>query len=190
MSARSISFRQFVLGMLAQQPMSGYDIKRRLKNLAWLIGDMSFGSLYPALHALLNDGLVTVSVTASRDKPPRKVYSVSEAGKTALEEWANQSELSNTSLKGFVMRLNMASTLSQPALVRQLKQRREQVSAHHTTIQQQLDALDNETDLGRHLVMSYGLTLASAELAWLDEALARLAQPPLAVEGRTNHRVS
>ena len=37
--------------------MSGYDIKRLLKSLNWLVGSPSFGTLYPTLH----DGLVSVT---------------------------------------------------------------------------------------------------------------------------------
>jgi DNA-binding PadR family transcriptional regulator len=56
MVAGSLSFRYFVLELLAQQPMSGYDIKRLLAHLSWLIGGASFGNIYPALHALLENG--------------------------------------------------------------------------------------------------------------------------------------
>ena len=44
--------------------MSGYDIKQSLKDLSWLIGSPSFGSLYPALHALVDDGFATVEAVA------------------------------------------------------------------------------------------------------------------------------
>ena len=43
----------FMLGLLAGS--RGY-----LESLDWLIRSPSFGSLYPALHGLLKDGLVTV----------------------------------------------------------------------------------------------------------------------------------
>ena len=33
MTAGAVSFRHFILGLLKQQPMSGYDIKRLLKGL-------------------------------------------------------------------------------------------------------------------------------------------------------------
>jgi DNA-binding PadR family transcriptional regulator len=49
-----------ILGLLAQQPMSGYDIKRFLKSLSWLIDSPSFGSIYPTLRALREDDLVTM----------------------------------------------------------------------------------------------------------------------------------
>ena len=46
----TVKTRHLVLGLLARQPMSGYDIKRFFKSLSWLIGSPSFGSRYPALH--------------------------------------------------------------------------------------------------------------------------------------------
>jgi DNA-binding PadR family transcriptional regulator len=55
MAAGTVSLRYFVLGLLAQEPMSGYDIKRFLKGLNWLIGSPSDGSLYPNLRALLQE---------------------------------------------------------------------------------------------------------------------------------------
>jgi PadR family transcriptional regulator AphA len=90
MTVRSASIPHFILGLLAQQPMSDYDIKGVLKDLGWLVGDTSFGSLYPALHAMLRDGLVTVDVVPQQDKPPRKVYSITQDGKQTLEKWANE----------------------------------------------------------------------------------------------------
>jgi len=70
----------YLLGLLARWPMSGYDIKRFLKGLGWLVDSPSFGSLYPALHALLESGLVTVEVVPHHDKPPRKIYTITEKG--------------------------------------------------------------------------------------------------------------
>jgi DNA-binding PadR family transcriptional regulator len=74
----TVSIRQLILDLLTRQPMSGYDIKRFLKSLSWLIDSPSFGSLYPALHTLLEDGLVTVEVIPPQDKPPRKIYSITD----------------------------------------------------------------------------------------------------------------
>jgi DNA-binding PadR family transcriptional regulator len=156
--------------------MSGYDIKGVLRSLGWLVGDTSFGSLYPALHALLRDELVTVEAMTRLDKPPRKVYSVTEAGRQALEAWAKQTEVTTTSLKDFVMRLNLASYLSETGLVAHLEQRRAQVAANQAALEEAFGASDDEIDLGRQLTLYYGLTLAAAELNWLDDTLDRLSK--------------
>jgi PadR family transcriptional regulator AphA len=176
MPSRSISFRHFILGMLTQQPMSGYDIKRLLQGFGWLVGDASYGSLYPALHGLHQDGLVTVEVQPGLDKPPRKVYSISEEGKSVLAAWVSQPHTTNPSLKAFVMRLNLAGNQSEASLISDLRQRRAQVEEHHNALEEEAGELDDQVDLGHRLTLNYAVTMAAAELAWLDHTLAGFSQ--------------
>jgi DNA-binding PadR family transcriptional regulator len=182
--ASTRGIRHFILGLLTQQPMSGYDIKRFLKSLSWLIDVPSLGSLYPSLHALLKDGLVTVEVVAGQDRPSRKIYSITEAGEEALQTWLKQPSESNASVKKFVMRLALAGQLSQVGLLAHLEQRRARVAAHKMTLEQASEA--KGADLGKRLMLDYGLSLAAAELAWLDSTLARLSQPSLSAETAEN----
>jgi PadR family transcriptional regulator AphA len=158
-SAKGLQY--FVLGLLIRQPMSGYDIKRFLKSLSWLIDVPSFGSLYPSLHALLKDGLVTMEVVAHQDRPPRKIYTIAEAGREALRVWLSQPSEPNASLKKFIMRLALAGQLSQVGLLTHLEQRRARVAAQKTNLEQ---------------------FIAEGERADLDSTLARLSQPSLSVE--------
>jgi DNA-binding PadR family transcriptional regulator len=172
--ASTVSIRHFILGLLNQQPMSGYDIKRVLKSLSWLIDSPSFGSLYPALHTLLKDCLVTVEVISRQNKPPRKIYSVTETGRQALQEWVDQPAVPGTSLKPFLMRLIVAGNLPQTALIAHLQQRRAQVAMHRLAIEQTAQTMDASMDLGKRLALDYGLAAATAELAWLDNTLTQL----------------
>ncbi len=171
-----MSFRHFILGLLAQQPMSGYDIKRFLKSLDWLIGSPSFGSLYPTLHALLRDNLVIVDVVHSDDKPPRKVYSITEPGRQVLHEWINQPVEPDVSLRAFLMRLMLAGSLSRAGLLACLQQRRWQVASNRAALEQITEPHHKAVGLGQHLAFDFGLAAATAELAWLDRALERLSQ--------------
>jgi PadR family transcriptional regulator AphA len=173
--------RYFVLGLLTRQPMSGYDIKRFLKNLSWLVDVPSLGSLYPSLHTLLKDGLVTMEVVARQDRPPRKIYAITAAGEEALRAWLSQPSEPNASLKKFVMRLALAGRLSQVGLLAHLEQRRAHIAAQKVNLEQAIAEGEN-ADLGEHLMLDYELNLAAAELAWLDSTLARLSQPSLSVE--------
>ncbi len=162
--------------------MSGYDTKHFLKSLSWLIDSPSFGSIYPTLRALWEDGLVTVEVVPRQGKPPRKIYTITEAGRQALRGWVDQPVALDASLKTFVMRLILASNFSHTGLIAHLQQRRSQVAAHCATLKQIAEALDGTMDFGQRLTFGYGLTLATAELAWLDSTLEQLSQQPLPLE--------
>jgi PadR family transcriptional regulator AphA len=168
-----MSLRLFVLGLLNQQPMSGYDIKRSLKSLSWLIGSPSPGSLYPALRSLLDDGLVTVDVVVREDRPPRKEYHVTDNGQRVLKEWVNQPVMPDT-LKAFAMRLILASNLSPAALQAHLEKRRLQVARHHDALEASVSALAQGAASGQRLALDYALAVARSELGWLDGTLGRL----------------
>lgn len=176
MSNGKMNLRYFVLGLLAQQPMSGYDIKRFLKGLSWLIGSPSSGSLYPILRALLEEQLVTVEIVPGVDRPPRKIYSISESGRQALQTWVEQPSVPNTPLKAFAMRLFLADNYPPPSLKAHLRQRRSQVAAHQAELANMIELIDEGAELGVHMALEYGSALAEAELNWLDTTLGEMSE--------------
>lgn len=181
MSASNMSLRLFVLGLLNQRPMSGYDIKRSLRSLSWLIGSPSPGSLYPALRGLLRAGLVTVHVVVRPDKPPRKEYHVTQAGENVLEEWMSQPAAPGT-VKTFAMRLILASNLAPAALQVHLEKRRSEVARCHDALELSISALGEGADFRQRLALDYGLAVARSELAWLDGVLPQLPRQEAAKE--------
>lgn len=171
----ALSFRHFALGLLAQRPMSGYDIKCFLNGLDWLIGSPSLGSVYPTLHALLRDNLVTVNVVRSGDKPPRKVYSVTESGQQVLHEWVNRPVEPDASLRAFLVRLMLSSSLSRADLFAFLHQRRSQVASRRAALEAVVGS-HKTVELGQDLTFDFALTVAATEMAWLDRTLECLSQ--------------
>jgi PadR family transcriptional regulator AphA len=182
MSVSSIGLRYVILGLLARRPMTGYDIKLRLKSLDWLVGSPSSGSLYPVLRALLAEGLVDVEVIPGVDKPPRKIYSLSRSGREALQAWTNEPVVSDASLKGFVMRLLLAASLPPARLIEHLQHRRKQVMANQRALEQAAGERQEGCEPGSWLALDYGLALAAAELDWLETMLDRLSGSPLPEE--------
>jgi PadR family transcriptional regulator AphA len=180
--ARDISIRHLILGLLTRQPMSGYDVKRFLKSLSWLVDSPSFGSIYPTLRALQEDGLVTMEEVLRQGKQPRKIYTITEAGRQALREWADWPTSPDASLKTFLMRLVLAGSFSHTGLIVHLQKRRSQIAANYATLRQIMETLDEMADSGQRLAFDYGLALATVELAWLDSKLELLSQQSLPME--------
>lgn len=175
MAGATMNVRDFILGLLVRQPMSGYDIKSLLESLSWLIDVPSYGSVYPALHALLEDGFVSVEVVTSPDKPPKKVYSATEEGERALQEWLAHMQETEPSLKSFLMRLFLADNFSHTGLITHLNRRRLQVKMNHSAFEKLATAEAGDGDLGERLVRDYSLAIANAELDWLENVLERLS---------------
>lgn len=80
-----------ILGLLARQPATGYDLGKWLKDEGIFLGRKpSMSPIYRSLNELLSRGWIT-STTQHRDNAPDgKVYSLSEAGREALVAWAKE----------------------------------------------------------------------------------------------------
>ena len=65
--------------------MYGYEITQRVKELSLDKIQITEGALYPTLHSLEAEGLVTVE-TEYIGKRVRKYYSLSSAGKSKIDE--------------------------------------------------------------------------------------------------------
>jgi PadR family transcriptional regulator, regulatory protein PadR len=74
-----------VLKMLALEPLSGWAIGQRLKQLSSDILRVSDGSLYPALHKLEQEGWVSAEWRQSENNRRAKFYSLTRAGRRQLQ---------------------------------------------------------------------------------------------------------
>ena len=85
-----------ILKMLALEPMNGWSIGQRLKQLSSDVLQVSDGSLYPALHKLEQEGWVTAEWRPSENNRRAKFYSLTRIGRKQLEkEAANWLRLSD-----------------------------------------------------------------------------------------------
>ena len=73
-----------VLKMLDLQPMNGWMISQRLKQLSNDVLQVSDGSLYPTLHKLENAGLIDAQWQRSENNRRAKFYSLTRLGTKAL----------------------------------------------------------------------------------------------------------
>jgi DNA-binding PadR family transcriptional regulator len=77
-----------LLGLLARQPMSGYDLASHLKQRFVPFGPISHTQIYPALASLEQQGLVRYHIVEQHAvRPNKKVYELTEEGRAALRQW-------------------------------------------------------------------------------------------------------
>ncbi len=70
----------------SDEEMYGYRIAKVLEEAGGL--PVKQGTLYPVLRSLEGQGLLESSIAPSDSGPPRKHYTITPAGRTALEEWS------------------------------------------------------------------------------------------------------
>jgi transcriptional regulator len=73
-----------ILKLLALQPMNGWTMGQRLKELSADVLQVSDGSLYPALHKLEQEGWIEAEWRPSANNRRSKFYSLTRAGRKQL----------------------------------------------------------------------------------------------------------
>lgn len=71
----------------ADEDLYGYQIAKRLQDLANGSPPVKQGALYPVLRQLSANGLLASRIVPSYAGPPRRYYRITEAGRGTLAEW-------------------------------------------------------------------------------------------------------
>jgi PadR family transcriptional regulator len=85
-----------LLKILALEPLNGFAISLRLKQVSSDVLQVSDGSLYPALHKLEQEGWIAAEWKPSENNRRAKFYSLTRLGRKQLaKEAANWTRLSD-----------------------------------------------------------------------------------------------
>ncbi len=71
----------------AEEDLYGYQIAKRLQDLADGNPPVKQGALYPVLRQLSSNGLLASRIVPSYAGPPRRYYRITETGRATLTEW-------------------------------------------------------------------------------------------------------
>jgi DNA-binding PadR family transcriptional regulator len=75
-----------ILGLLSHESLTGYEIKKRMDTTLKFFWGASYGSIYPTLNSLVNDGMLTKFETTENGRD-KVVYTITDAGREYLKKW-------------------------------------------------------------------------------------------------------
>jgi DNA-binding PadR family transcriptional regulator len=76
-----------LLGLLAIEPMSGYDLGLTIRESVGHFWNESYGQIYPNLRKLADGGFVSCKTQRQKGKPNRRIYSITQKGRERLTKW-------------------------------------------------------------------------------------------------------
>ncbi|NMB57812.1 MAG: PadR family transcriptional regulator [Chloroflexi bacterium] len=79
-----------ILGFLNYQPLTGYDLKKVFDRSIRHFWHADQSQIYRTLSRLTEDGAVKMEIVEQTDRPDRKVYSITPAGRERLLNWLKQ----------------------------------------------------------------------------------------------------
>jgi PadR family transcriptional regulator AphA len=168
----SMSLRHALLGMLATQPATGYDLTQRFDQSLANAWHASHSQVYPELGRLHEEGMVEVVGEGARRS---RTFAVTPAGRDELRRWMletepNRAQRNETAVRWFLFGL-LEPADRRVALERELAFTREEVGRLEE-IAGRLDATP-----GPHAfraTVDLGLRLNGEMSAWLREQLDAL----------------
>ncbi|MBS2533882.1 helix-turn-helix transcriptional regulator [Catenulispora sp. NF23] len=179
-----------ILGMLALHRMSGYDLRRWMEGPGRYVGfGVQLPHIYRRLAKLAEQGWIQFETDPRDGAPDAKVYTLTEAGEQALEEWARAPyEPSPRPMDpDFKLRFLFGGQLDPQIAIEllrtELDYRRAQrggprvpgYDARHTVLQPEFSQIDPEWAREVHtLTHEQGYASTSAYIAWLELTLERL----------------
>jgi transcriptional regulator len=81
-----------ILKTIALEPMHGWAIAQRIRQMSGEVLQVGQGALYPALHKLEQNGWISSEWAVSENNRRAKYYTLTRAGRQALEQEAVQWE--------------------------------------------------------------------------------------------------
>lgn len=160
-----MSYKYLVLGLLAERPMSGYDIKKHVKTVLGSITSASYGTLYPTLHKLLANGDVEMQVVPQQGRPSKKVYFLTDQGRDDLRKWLHQPAAADQVKREFLLKLYLARHVDEPDLKAMVAGRRTEAEMLLRTYE--ADKRNAKT-AEQVWIADFSLCLCQAEIDWLQ----------------------
>lgn len=170
-----------ILGLLAEKARSGYDIKKEVEERLSHFWSESFGHIYPMLHRLHERGLVDLAVERQEARPDRKIYSITDEGRAALQAWFAEPAPLQRPRNELLLRIFLGRYARPDHLIRDVRDQRERFEDSLSQLRAVQTRLENEA---RHhpdriywdLTLDYGLKALQALVEWAESAESMLEE--------------
>jgi DNA-binding PadR family transcriptional regulator len=159
-----MSVQHVLMGVLAEGPAHGYDLKRAYDDRFPGAKALAYGQVYNALSRLQQDGFVEVAETSRDGGPERTAYALTTAGRAALDAW-----LAETEPAGGYAAVDLRLGADAEGFLG--RQRAVHLARMRELVQQQQEV----RDAGARIAIDHSIYHLDADLKWLETAAARVA---------------
>jgi PadR family transcriptional regulator, regulatory protein AphA len=165
--------RYAILGMLALEPSSGYDIKKKMAATTDHFWKESDGALYPTLRQLNEEGLVSYKIENPESGKPKKIYRITESGKHEFSEWMQQSVNMAPVRHELLLKMFFGGLVDKSVMIKHLRAFRDTVKKKLETYESYQKEIKKEkaNNIYNYLTIRAGVMNTENFIRWCDEAL-------------------
>ena len=190
MSRRSELLEFAVLGLLHESPMHGYELRKRLNAALGVFRALSYGTLYPCLRGLLDQGLISEAsgiqhpAATSGSKRARIVYELTADGKEHFQELVKEAGPTAWEDDTFDVHLAFFARTEAEVRLRILEGRRSRLEERLANIRTSSAKNRERFDTYTAALERHGLDSAEREVRWLDELITAERNVPTSATTR------
>jgi DNA-binding PadR family transcriptional regulator len=177
-----------VLGLLAWQGEStGYELHKVADRSVGFIWAPARSQLYAVLKRLDSAGLADGRRVAQTDRPDKRLFRITDAGRATLRAWLDEVEPIEPEDRDGILLKHFFGAFGDPeAGRRQLLDYRERAAARLATYEEIERGFDDGESAARRLqTLRFGMALMRASLDWADETLAATPTARAGAGGRS-----
>lgn len=168
--------QEVLLALLAQEPTHGYELRARLQlALGPLGGALNAGQVYVTLARLEKAGLIRAAERAASDRPDRKVYALTNAGRERVDAWLQDTGWPKPTPSEFHLKLVAAAAAGLADPVRLVDRQRHALLEELAAAQRA--ALDQSNESVAALLLEGVVLRLQADLRWLEACAAFWTSP-------------
>lgn len=171
-----MSLEGALLGLISSKgPITGYDLSKTFRASMAHYWHARHGQIYPTLDKLKRRGFVSCRKLIQRDRPNKKLYSLTEKGRNELVRWLRAPkrplQMKNEGLlkARFYAHLPMDEALT---LLAEERQESEALLAAYRTIEREEHGTaaryDSADDMYAHLTLQRGILFLEESIRWCD----------------------
>lgn len=177
-----------ILGFLDYQPMSGYDLKKYFDQSVAHFWSATQSHIYKALENLEAEGLVESQLIQQEGKPNRKLYKITDAGKSELRRWVSTPLPVEAKREAWLIQVFFAHNVTNAEIASLFENRIERLRKSLSECQlAQKNIEENYEKVGVRrlqslwqLTLDYGINYFENEISWLEKTLPVIQKlPPL-----------
>jgi DNA-binding PadR family transcriptional regulator len=166
--------RDVILGTLMKGPMSGYDIKQRFESIFAYFFDASYGAIYPTLHQMEKDGLITKEVVVQEGRPNKNVFSITERGKEMFQNYLASELEPDVYRSDFMMRLFFGVYVDERKIQQWLEEKISQTQKSIERLEQDYRNWKPKMTTTQEVCIQIGISHQKAQLEVLERAIRQI----------------
>ena len=166
-----MSVAHVLMGVLADGPAHGYDLKREHDDRFPAAKPLPYGQVYATIGRLERDGLVEPVETTRDGGPEKTTYALTDQGRKELDDWLAETEPAGPYVADELVRKVVTALHLGADAAGFLGRQRAVHLAHMRELTAQQDAAP---DVDSGVVIDHALFHLDADLRWLEAAAARV----------------